>query len=172
MGHNFLSDWTPAEQKAIRGYKPLSESAKKPTQIQVAVEALNAYETTYDWCSTTNDLSRNVCTPIKNQGRCGGCYSFSATEAVESAISIYNSSSPVEYSTQQCISCSSAYGNGGCDGGNYEKCWDYFKTNALETEADYPYSSASLNYGTTPACTANTSIGVVETDSTPYTFVG
>ncbi len=91
---------------------------------------------------------------------------------MESAIAIFYDATPVEYSPQQCISCSSSYGNGGCDGGNYEKCWDYFQTNALETEADYPYSNGSYNFGITGTCTANTKLGVAETDATPYVFVG
>lgn len=46
-------------------------------------------------------------------------------------------------------------------------------TNAQETEADYPYSNGSLNYGITGACTANLSLGVVKTASpTDYVRVG
>jgi C1A family cysteine protease len=37
------------------------------------------------------------------------------------------------------------------------------QTNAQETEADYPYSNESYKYNITPACTANTSLGVVKT---------
>jgi C1A family cysteine protease len=171
MGHNFLSDWTAAEQKTLRGLIPMEvEETVAPAQ---AIEVTNdTYDTQWNWCSTTNSKSANKCTPIKNQGQCGGCYSFSATEAMESAIAIFENKTPVEYSTQQCISCSSAYGNGGCNGGNYQKCWKYFETNPLETETSYPYSSGSLNFGITGTCTANASLGVVETTSTPYVFVG
>ena len=46
-------------------------------------------------------------------------------------------------------------------------------TNAQETEADYPYSSGSFNYGITGTCTANASLGVVKTQSpTDYVKVG
>jgi hypothetical protein len=46
-------------------------------------------------------------------------------------------------------------------------------TNPLETEADYPYSGASLNHDVTPSCTANLSLGVVKTASpTNYVAVG
>ncbi len=46
-------------------------------------------------------------------------------------------------------------------------------THALETEADYPYSEGSLNYGITGTCTANLTLGVVKTQSpTDYVRVG
>jgi len=128
---------------------------------------------TVNWCSDTNPKGANKCTPIKNQGQCGGCWAFSATETVESGIAIDHDATPVEYSPQQLISCSSAYGNGGCNGGWYYYAWNYMMTNAQETEADYPYSNGSMYYGITGTCTANASLGVVNTASpTDYSRVG
>ena len=47
------------------------------------------------------------------------------------------------------------------------------QTNAQETEADYPYSNESYKYNITPACTANTSLGVVKTVAgNDYVVVG
>jgi C1A family cysteine protease len=114
-----------------------------------------------------------MCTPIKDQGTCGGCYAFSATETVESAIAIYYNQTPVEYSPQQLIDCSRAYGNAGCDGGWYYWAWNYMMTNPQETEASYPYTFVSWDIGLATTCTANPSLGVVLTASpTNYVAVG
>jgi C1A family cysteine protease len=88
-------------------------------------------------------------------------------------ISINDGTTPVEYSPQQLISCSSSYGNAGCNGGWYYWAWNYMQTNALETEASYPYSNGSKNFGITGTCTVNSALGVVKTDSpTDYVKVG
>ena len=63
------------------------------------------------------------------------------------------------------MSCSSSFGNAGCGGGWYYWAWDYMVTNALETEASYPYSNKSKNFGITGTCMANSSLGVVMTNS-------
>jgi C1A family cysteine protease len=170
MGHNFLSDWTYAEKLRLRGLN-LPHTPEEPTHF--APEGYVKALSTFDWCDTTNSKNVNECSPIKNQGACGGCWAFSATETVESAISIFHDVHPViVLSPQQLISCSSAYGNHGCGGGWYYYAWNYMKNNAQETEADYPYSNQSYYYGVTGACTADTSKGVVKTASDDYVVVG
>jgi len=47
----------------------------------------------------------------------------------------------------------------GCYGGWYFYAWDYMKVNALESEADYPYTSGN---GVTGHCMANASLGKVK----------
>lgn len=169
MGHNFLSDWTPEEQKALRGLT-LPGIEHKPTFFGNEAES-NQTLTTFNWCTTANGKGVDKCTPIKNQGSCGSCWAFSATETVESALAIYGNSTPVALSPQQLVSCSSAYGNSGCGGGWYYWAWNYMMTNAQETEASYPYKSG--NFGITGTCTANLALGVAKTASpTDYVVVG
>jgi C1A family cysteine protease len=169
MGHNFMSDMTETEKAAFRGLAVDTEY-HEPTHFAASNDV---YDMQFDWCTSTNSKGVSKCTPIKNQGACGGCWAFSATETVESAIAIFNDKTPVEYSPQQLISCSSAYGNHGCNGGWYYYAWNYMKYNAQETEADYPYSSGSMNFGITGSCTAQANLGVVMTDSpTDYVRVG
>merc|ERR1711990_1050218 len=68
-------------------------------------------------------------TPVKNQGQCGSCWSFSTTGSTEGRIQIATGTMPGGtngLSEQQLMDCSKPEGNQGCSGG-------------LNSEADYPY---------------------------------
>jgi len=91
--------------------------------------------------------TKNAVTPVKDQGQCGSCWAFSATEAIES----YNflAGKPlIALSPQQINSCDKV--DQGCNGGNSETAYEYVvSAGGLETEASYPYKSGG---GTTGAC--------------------
>jgi C1A family cysteine protease len=78
-------------------------------------------------------------TPVKDQGYCGSCWAFSATEQIESdamrTLGITQVLSPEQIT--QCASA--AYG---CGGGWTEVAYGYVKSNGgLATDASYPYTS-------------------------------
>ena len=75
---------------------------------------------------------------VKNQERCGGCWAFSSSGAVESAWAIKNN---VLYnlSQQELIDCSTDYGNHGCGGGSMDLGFQYIIDNGLCTNLTYPY---------------------------------
>lgn len=78
-------------------------------------------------------------TPVKNQGQCGSCYSFSATGALEGQVMAKTGVLP-SLSEQQDVDCSGQYGNFGCRGGWYQSCWKYNRDiGGNEGEGDYPY---------------------------------
>jgi cathepsin L len=90
---------------------------------------------TVDWTAA------GYVTPVKNQGQCGSCWSFSATGSMECNYAIkHGKSALTSLSEQQLVDCSSAYGNDGCNGGWYYNAWKYAEAEGgLCTESAYPY---------------------------------
>merc|ERR1712042_30568 len=84
---------------------------------------------------------QGLVTPIKNQGQCGSCYSFSATGALEGAWKKAKGTLP-SLSEQQYVDCSGRYGNYGCRGGWYQSCWKYARdAGGNEPESAYRYTA-------------------------------
>ena len=77
---------------------------------------------------------------VKNQEKCGGCWAFSSSGAVESAWAIKHN---VVYnlSQQELIDCSTDYGNKGCQGGSMDLGFKYIIDNGLCTNLSYPYQA-------------------------------
>ncbi|GAA6217712.1 pro-cathepsin H-like [Lates japonicus] len=81
----------------------------------------------------------NFVTPVKDQGRCGSCWTFSTTGCLESVNAIATGKL-IPLSEQQLIDCSRHFNNYGCLGGLPSQAFEYIKYNkGLMTEEDYPY---------------------------------
>jgi cathepsin L len=85
--------------------------------------------------------TQGVVTPVKNQGQCGSCWSFSATGAMECDYAIKHGTL-TSLSEQQLVDCSTSEGNLGCSGGWYYNAWKYvYSAGGLCTESAYPYTA-------------------------------
>lgn len=132
-----FSDLSPEEfKKFYLGYKP-SNSTKPRVDVHIDGPIANDV----DW------VSQGAVTPVKDQGRCGSCWAFSATAAIESYAKLAGQSLQV-LSAQQINSCDKR--DGGCNGGNTETAYEYVKSaGGIESERDYPYTSGG---GSTGSC--------------------
>jgi len=136
VGVNFMADWTEEEFKKLLGYKHGLTSSNAETHYSVEAGS------PIDW------RDQGAVTAVKNQAACGSCWSFSATGALEGAHFVATGNL-VSLSEQQLVSCSSSYGNHGCNGGLMDYAFAYTHDHPLTTEGTYPYVSG---HGSVPTC--------------------
>jgi C1A family cysteine protease len=98
--------------------------------VELDVQALPA---SVDW------RNKGAVTPIKNQGQCGSCWSFSTTGVLE-GFHFINSGKLLSFSEQQIVDCDTGTDQG-CDGGYPYLAVKYASKNGLELESDYPYTA-------------------------------
>lgn len=100
----------------------------------------NMPELSLDNLPATKDWRQlGAVTQVKDQGKCGSCWSFSTVVGLEGWEKIHGSGTLVSLSEQQLVDCNTKV-NQGCDGGLMEYAYKYVQQNqGLYNENDYPY---------------------------------
>merc|ERR1712007_319802 len=152
FGLTWTSDRKENEKHAKGHKKPANFVATAPEFEKkapfVGVKAIN-------WRTT------DAVTPIKNQGQCGSCWAFSATEAIESQLALTGGDQySIELSPQQITSCTPStgtYGSDGCQGGFTEGAYEYIKSApGLTNSFNIGYEQSLTASSTTVACSTFT----------------
>ena len=123
--------------------------------------------TTTPTLATIDWVANGATTPVKNQGQCGSCWAFSATEQIESDIFLSTGVLNV-LSPQQIVSCDTV--DGGCNGGNTDTAYQYVQSaGGLEPITDYSYTSGTTEVNGN--CKFKSADVVASTDIAGYTYV-
>ncbi|KAL4440766.1 hypothetical protein ABPG74_013747 [Tetrahymena malaccensis] len=128
MGITKFMDLTRSEFAQL--YLNAAENVDETVQTLQAIQ--DNGDIVVDW------VAKGAVTPVKNQGGCGGCWSFATTGGVEGANFVYKNVLP-NLSEQQLIDCNTQ--NSGCGGGLRDVALDYVKATGLTTEEQYPYEA-------------------------------
>jgi hypothetical protein len=102
--------------------------------------------------------TKGAVTPIKNQGQCGSCWSFSTTGSLEGAWEIATGKL-VSISEQQFVDCDKV--DQGCNGGLMDNAFKFAEKNALCTEDSYSYTGRKGSTCKASSCTVGIPQGSV-----------
>ena len=147
QGINHLTDRTDDEIKMLNGFKQMP-TITEPQFVEHDISA-NA---PIDW------RAKGGVTPVKNQGQCGSCWSFSTTGSMEGAHFVATGEL-LSLSESNLVDCS--WLNHGCNGGMMDLAFRYAESNPLETEAEYPYVAKTGLF----ACKYKKDLGKVQVKS-------
>jgi C1A family cysteine protease len=139
LGHNKFSHMSNDEFAAyVKGFARPSEK-KEPVSIIDA--STKAAATSWDW------REHGAVTPVKDQGQCGSCWSFSSTGALEGGVVAVKGGALTSLSEQHLVDCDNRQNGGtdmGCNGGWMDAAFDWAAANGgLCSEAGYPYVSGT-----------------------------
>lgn len=141
-------------RRRYTNYVPDNSTAARPIMKYDTENLANAI----DW------RQKGAVTGVKDQGQCGSCWAFSATEAIESTYFLATGQL-IDLSAQQITSCDTT--DGGCNGGWPVRAYSYVASaGGLESNGDYPYTSGSS--GQTGSCMFNS--GRVVGGTAPKTY--
>jgi len=160
LGHNLFSHMSNEEWKVhMRFGLDIRPDEGEAAAIHYAPKDVSAVPASVDWTTTTG-----VVTPVKNQGNCGSCWSFSATGALEGvyALKYPQTSTWSGFSEQELVSCNTKT-DSGCNGGLMDRAFAYVANNkGLCSEVSYPYTSGTTGQDGSciTTCTIDTKLNV------------
>ena len=150
LGHNQFSAMDQNDFRAYLGYNKIEAK-----EDNIYFENSQSHGLRGSLPEYVNWVERGRVTPVKDQGKCGSCWSFSTTGALEGAyFNIYGNLE--SFSEQQLVSCDNFKNtqnrghDHGCNGGLMDNAFQWIESNGgLCRETDYPYVSGE---GVVDAC--------------------
>lgn len=137
-----------------RQFRAATKGFSKGARPQLKAASTASHQAVGDLPTSIDWRTKGVVTPVKNQGMCGGCWAFSATETLESHIAI-ETGKLFTLSQQEILDCTpnpdECGGTGGCNGATQELAFAWVETTGITTDADYPWTGTS----TFPNCQTN-----------------
>jgi len=148
FGATQFSDLTPQEFKSLYLMdfdKEKYERTRPAFKREFGAAVPEAQQgSSFDWGS------KGVVTPVYNQGQCGSCWAFSATETIESYFALAGGQL-TQLSMQQIVSCDTT--DHGCEGGFPSDAYQYVEgAGGIDSYSSYPYESGE---GADPSCALN-----------------
>mgnify|MGYP001113102318 CR=1 FL=1 len=148
-----FADMTPEEFKAVYLPRDFEECpfAHATNRMAPLLSTDNLPES-FDW------VSKGAVTPVKNQGACGSCWSFSTTGNIEGQMFLKHGKLE-SLSEQNLVDCDHHCTNNvcdsGCGGGLQWNAFEYIIGNGgIDTEASYPYTGVDGTCKYNPANSA------------------
>ena len=142
LGHNKYSGMSSDEFSLHMGFRRNMKFLQLKDTEFMYEPIKYKYEDNINW------VEKGGVTPVKDQGQCGSCWSFSTTGALESVY--YNENNKlISFSEQELIDCDKLSNDGkdhGCNGGLMDNAFKWIiSQKGLCSEEDYPYFSGETN---------------------------
>ncbi|XP_030561428.1 crustapain-like [Drosophila novamexicana] len=141
MGVNQFTDMLPKEFEGLMLTSINLTDATSDIDIIYSAPENTEIPSSIDW------RVKGAVTSVKNQGKCGSCWAFSAVGTLEGQ-QFLKTRQLKSLSTQNLLDCSSRYpySNQGCNGGIPLEALIYVKDNGgIDIESSYPYDSRQLS---------------------------
>jgi len=162
LGLTPFADMTNAEYRSsVLGFKYAPSSAKGGVHYPPSKRVASLLPDSIDW------RTKGIVTPVKDQGSCGSCWSFSSTGSLEGAHALATGNL-VSLSEQNLVDCVLGGADNCQTGGLMSQAFDYVLANkGIDTEASYPYlgtdghqcSYSAANLGATISSYVNITTG-------------
>jgi len=149
--------WTSFAMTIDGPFADLTDDEFRSTHLMApqncsATTNTNSGEGDFDFLTATEDelpdsvdwRTRGIVTPIKDQGHCGSCWTFSTTGTLEAHTCLHNSDLDCTTWTglaeQQLVDCAGDFNNFGCNGGLPSQAFEYIRyAGGIDLEDSYLY---------------------------------
>jgi cathepsin B len=138
---------TLKEAKRLCGAQPNTVSLPK-RNVPVTMAIPDSFDARQQWGAKCPSIAE-----VRDQASCGSCWAFGAAEAITDRWCIAKGENP-RISAQELVACCSGFtclGCMGCNGGQPNQAWSYWKNHGLVTGGLYGDNSTCAPY-TIPPC--------------------